>query len=464
MVSDSPGGLGGQDIYVSHRATINDAWGPPQNLGPKINTDANDYCPFVLPDGHTLLFLSNRAGGLGMGDFYMATRQNTADDLAWDHVQAVTELNSASDEFGPSGFENPATGVLTLFFNSNRPGGPGGYDIYTSQLGPDGKFTPPQLVPELNTSSNDQWPVVRQDGLEFTLISNRSGTLGGNDIWISERGSIQDPWSTPVNLGPIVNTASGEGRAWLFAGGTRIIFFSNRAGGQGGNDLYETTRTQSNMIPVVGSVVGYGGTAFKTFAQITNPYSTAISGSLVFHPAGQSSAASDPRISYTLAAFETRTFADLMASIGTTGVGSLEIAPAMGPAPASVVRIDDGGSVIVPQIRTEDVLYSGSRAVLTTPSDLTRFRFNIGVRTLSAGASMTISLYDASGTFVRTTSRSFPANYFTQMSASDFIGGSIAANQSIVISIDAGSVVVYGSTASSTGVGSTLQIAARVVQ
>ena len=153
-----------------------------------------------------------------------------------------------------------------------------------------------------------------------------------------------------------------------------------------------------------------------------------------------------------------------MASIGTTGVGSLEIAPVMGPAPASVVRIDDGGSVIVPQIRTEDVLYSGSRAVLTTPSDLTRFRFNIGVRTLSAGASMTISLYDASGTFVRTTSRSFPANYFTQMSASDFIGGSIAANQSIVISIDAGSVVVYGSTVSSTGVGSTLQIAARVVQ
>jgi hypothetical protein len=408
-----------------------------------------------------MLFLSNRPGGPGMGDFYIAYRTNTADDLAWDNPQLVTELNTASDEFGPSGFEDPVTGMLTIFFNSDRPGGLGGPDIYTSQLGADGKFTPPQLVPELSSPSTDAWPVVRPDGLELVLISNRSGTLGANDIWISERGSIKDPWSTPVNLGPTVNTSNGEGRAWLYAGGTRILFFSNRPGGTGGNDLYETTRTRTNVIPVAGAVTGLGGTKFTTFAQITNPTASSISGSIVFHPAGQSSA-SDPRLSYTLAAFETRTFNDLMAAIGTTGVGSLEVVPSSGPAPAATVRIDDGGSVVVPQLRTEDILLSGSRAAINMPSDLSRFRVNVGVKTLSAGASMTVSLYDSGGTLVRTTSHTFPANFFTQEAASDFAGGTIAASQSIVISIDSGSAAIYVSTVSNTGQGSTFQMLPRV--
>lgn len=463
MVSDRTGGLGGLDIYVTRRASINDPWGPLQNLGARINSSANDYCPFITPDGHKFLFLSNRAGGAGMGDFYMAFRRNNLDDLAWDEVQIVPELNTAADEFGPSGYENPDTGVLTLYFNSDRPGGAGASDIYTSTLGPDGKFTAPQRVAELNTSGTDQWPVVRLDGLEMFFTSNRSGTVGGNDLWVTTRGSISEPWSTPVNLGPVVNTAGVEGRSWIYAGGARLLYFSNRSGGVGGADLWETTRTRTSLIPVAGSVTGVGGTTFRTFAQLTNASASAISGSLWFHPAGQSASANDARISYTLAPFETRTYADLMAAFGTQGLGSVEVVPATGPPPASVVRVDNGGSVIIPQVGAEDVLWAGSRGALTTPSDLSRFRMNVGVRTFSSAATMTITLYDASGGVVRTASRSFPPNYFIHMPASEFVGGSIAANQSIVIAIDSGSAVVYGSTTSNTGQGSTIQIAPRIV-
>ena len=58
----------------------------------------------------------------------------------------------------------------------------------------------------------------------------------------------------------------------------------------------------------------------------------------------------------------------------------------------------------------------------------------------------------------------FPPNYLAQLSASDMVGGNVGPNQSIVIAIDSGSAVVYGSTPSNTGQGSTFQIAARVVQ
>src|SRR5438270_6487488 len=464
FASDRPGGFGGLDIYVSHRASINDAWGAPQNLGSKINTDAMEHCPFVTPDGNKVIFASDRPGSLGLNDLHMAFRQNTQDDLAWDNVRNLTELNSVGDEYGFSGFQNPDTGMLTIFFNSSRPGGPGGFDIYTSQLGPDGKFTTPQLVPELSTKDTDRFPMVRLDGLELILTSDRAGGLGGVDLWAATRGSIADSWSAPVNLGPTVNTASNDTRGFLYAGGTRLVFQSTRPGGSGANDLYETTRTRTTIVPVVGSVTGFGGSTFKTFAQISNPSSATINGTLVFHPAGQSPTASDPRISYTLAAFETRTFADLMSSFGVTGVGSLEIVPTTGPAPSSVVRIEDGGVVLIPQLRSDDVLSSGSRAVLTTPSDLTRFRLNVGVRTFSSGVTMTITLYEAGGTVVRTVSRTFAPSSLSQMSASDFAGGSVGPNQSIVVSLDAGSAVVYGSTVSNTGQGSTFQIAPHAPQ
>lgn len=462
--SDRPGGSGGLDIWVSHRATINDPWGPPQNLGSKINTDTDDHCPFVTPDGNKLIFVSNRSTGLGLGDLFIAFRQNTQDDLAWDNVRNLTELNTSFDEFGPSGFEDPVTGTLTIFFNSARPGGPGGPDIYMSQLGADGKFSAPALVTELSSTANDTFPTVRLDGLEVYLVSNRTGTLGGNDIWVASRGSIADSWSPPVNLGPSINTSNNENRAWPYAGGTRLAFYSNRPGGAGGADLWESTRTRTAIVPVVGSVTGLGGTTFKTFAQISNPSSATINGSLVFHPAGQSSTTSDPRILYTLAPFEMRTFADLMSSFGITGVGSLEIIPATGPAPSSVVRIEDGGVVIIPQLRSDDVLSSGSRAVLMTPADLTRFRLNVGVRTFSSGVTMTVTLYDAAGAVVRSVNRTFAPSSLSQMSAADFVGGSVGPNQSIVISVDAGSAVAYGSTVSNAGQGSTFQIAARVVQ
>jgi hypothetical protein len=464
FVSDRPGGFGALDIYVSRRATINDPWGLPQNLGPKINTDAMEHCPFVTPDGSKLIFASDRPGSVGLNDLHVAFRQNTQDDLAWDNVRNLTELNSAGDEYGLSGFQDPDSGILTVFFNSSRQGGLGGFDIYTSQVGADGKFSTPKPVPELSSKDSDRFSMVRFDGLELLVTSNRAGTLGGEDLWVATRGSIADSWSTPVNIGTTINAASNEVRGFLYAGGTRLIFHSNRTGGSGSNDLYETTRTRTALVPVVGSVTGFGGTTFKTFAQISNPSSATINGTLVFHPAGQSSATSDPRVSYTLEPFETRTFTDLMSSFGVTGVGSLEVVPTTGPAPSSSVRIEDGGAVTIPQVRGDDVLTSRSRAVLTTPADLTRSRLNIGVRALSSGVTMTVTLYEAAGAMVRSVTRTFAPSSLSQMSAADFVGGSVGPNQSIVISVDAGSAVAYGSTVSNTGQGSTFQIAARVVQ
>src|SRR5262249_54752891 len=79
-------------------------------------------------------------------------------------------------------------------------------------------------------------------GREIIISSNRPGGQGGIDQWVSTRATTLDPWGTPVNLGPVVNTAFNDGAAALSSDGQTMYFYSDRPGGSGGNDLYVTTR------------------------------------------------------------------------------------------------------------------------------------------------------------------------------------------------------------------------------
>ena len=72
-------------------------------------------------------------------------------------------------------------------------------------------WSPPvNLGPSINSDFNDAGPALSKDGLSLFFSSGRPGGMGGNDIWVSQRASREDPWSEPVNLGPTVNTAFNE--------------------------------------------------------------------------------------------------------------------------------------------------------------------------------------------------------------------------------------------------------------
>ena len=233
------GGFGGMDIWVSQRATVDDAWGPPQNLGAAINTSSNDFGPTLTQDGHQLFFASNRPG-FGANDLYVARRHNKRDDFGWQPaVNLGSAINTAASEIAAAHFEDDVTGVISFYFASNRPGGLGEDDLYVSTLLADETFSVPVPVEELNTAAADLQPVIRRDGLEMLLSSSRSGTLGALDLWVSTRSSTSEPWSLPVNLGGVVNSASADARATLSFDGTQLYFQSNRTGNA---DFYLSTR------------------------------------------------------------------------------------------------------------------------------------------------------------------------------------------------------------------------------
>src|SRR5690348_1272133 len=256
ITSGRPGGVNGanllqfEEIWVSQRATPDADWGPPANLGPAINSNgANTGSPTFTPDGHTMYFHSNRPGPCGLADLYVARRHDKGDDFGWEPgANLGCVVNGPFNDNGPTYFEDETQGITTLYFTSTRPGGLGDFDIYAStRVGEDGDFGPAVLVPELSGPGRDTRTAIRRDGLEIFLSSDVAGRLGGvgsQDIWVATRATTLDPWSTPVNLGPTVNSTAFDGAPALSFDGTTLYFFSERPGGFGKRDLYVTTRAR----------------------------------------------------------------------------------------------------------------------------------------------------------------------------------------------------------------------------
>lgn len=136
----------------------------------------------------------------------------------------------------------------TLFFTSNRPGGSGGEDIWVSSRKTRRSpwSTPVNLGPNVNTPGIERLRSLTADGKVLLFMSDRVGSSGSTDIWAIARKHVNDDmnWSEPINLGPSINTASQELAAkYLFAdaGRVRKLFFtSSRPGGFGGPDIYES--------------------------------------------------------------------------------------------------------------------------------------------------------------------------------------------------------------------------------
>jgi hypothetical protein len=178
-------------------------------------------------------------------DLYRSRRHDRRDDLGWGPAENLgAAVNSSFREAGAEYFEDPQTDTATLYFNSNRPGGPGGNDIYASTLQPDGSFGTPELVEELSSPGDDQALTIRRDGLELIIASSRLGTLGDLDLWAATRASTSDPWSVPVHLGPVLNSTALDAGVALSFDGTALYFHSGRPGGVGDFDLYVSTRSK----------------------------------------------------------------------------------------------------------------------------------------------------------------------------------------------------------------------------
>ena len=152
---------------------------------------------------------------------------------------------------GPEGSEQgfdggPDTSAdgLTLYFVSDRRRGFGGSDLWVARRtsATDPWSTPLNLGPRVNSEYMDASPSLSPDGLELYFDSSRPGGLGDWDLWVARRASLSAPWEPPANLGSPFNSVQGDGTPQLSRDGRTLFFSSWRPGGFGKSDIWVMTR------------------------------------------------------------------------------------------------------------------------------------------------------------------------------------------------------------------------------
>ena len=226
-----------EDLYMSK--LINGAWSPGQPI-PDINTPENEGAQSISADGRTLVFTAcNRPGVIGGCDLFISYYKGSK----WSKPQNMgPNVNSRWWESQPA----LSADGRSMLFASERRGGLGKRDIWITYHTGDFQWVRPiNLGPSINTKKNDQAPFYHPDGQTLYFMSQGHENMGGYDLFVSRWNG--NAWGEPVNLGYPINTPANEGALFIDLEGQYGYFASDKPIGEwtscvppsrGQNDIY----------------------------------------------------------------------------------------------------------------------------------------------------------------------------------------------------------------------------------
>lgn len=201
-----------------------------RSLPSYLSSRNSDYGALLTPDNKYLWFTSLAPSRFDKENIWYAERLATG----WARPYPVEELNTDKNEAIGS---FSADGKIAYIFGNFARGQIDG-DIYSSEY-KNGKWQTPKAIVELNSTQVESHPMVFGDSLMF-FASSREGGYGKSDIYLS---FFRDgAWTTPINLGPQINTPGNEQTPYLDADGRTLFFASDFLPGFGGDDLFRSVR------------------------------------------------------------------------------------------------------------------------------------------------------------------------------------------------------------------------------
>ena len=219
-----------EDFYISTK--VNGEWTKRRSLGRPINTSYNEGAQCISPDGKYLIFTAcHREDGMGSCDLYWSKRIGDIWSKPRNFGKPVnTRSWESQPTFGADG--------KTILFTSNRSGGLGGMDIWKTTMIAEGEFTEPvNLGTPINTMKDEDSPFLHPDGITLYFTSTGHRGMGGKDIFYSNLQK-DGTWSEPVNMGYPINTHRDELSLIVNAKGDKAFFSSDKKGNFGKMDLY----------------------------------------------------------------------------------------------------------------------------------------------------------------------------------------------------------------------------------
>lgn len=235
--SNNIGGINDdEDIWFAEWDETANAWGKAKNIGEPLNNKYPNYINSISPDGNTIL-LGNRYLNNGKMDNGLSLSHRTADGWSFPTNIKIEGTTKNTDWAGSYLSKNQTVLLLAYEQNKNTFGQ---RDLYVSFIKNDNTWSQPiNLGATINTKGMESSPFLAVD--DSTLYFTTDGTpgYGGNDIYVTRRlDETWQNWTTPKNLGPIVNTNNYQS---FFSISKDNIYFSSEGDTQGNLDLFTLT-------------------------------------------------------------------------------------------------------------------------------------------------------------------------------------------------------------------------------
>lgn len=208
---------------------IKDRWSPPVSLGNSVNTLNDESACWASIDGNYLIITRREKNKSNL--FYT---ERKGSDIWSIPVKFPAPINSKSNET----FGSLSPDGKFIFFSSDRRGGIGELDIYVAEK--TGKNTwsePVNLGTKINTKQNETSPIMHENGVLF-FCSQGHTTMGGFDVFTSYRNQ-DGKWETASNMGHPINTIKDDFYYQTVPHGQYALTSSDRRGTKGESDIFK---------------------------------------------------------------------------------------------------------------------------------------------------------------------------------------------------------------------------------
>jgi outer membrane protein OmpA-like peptidoglycan-associated protein len=223
-----------EDIFHSIRDSITGEWGNVKHLHENLNSQGHDAIAGLSADGHTILIYRNDIE-TGFGDIFVSYLRGND----WTEPKKLGEDINLKESWEPSA--SLTSNEDALYFSSNRAGGYGGSDIYVAKRMPNGTWGEPKnLGPNINTEYDDDAPYIHPDSKTLYFSSKGHKNMGGFDIFKSEKND-SGFFQKAENIGYPINTTDDDIYFVITANGEHGYYASLGADSYGEKDIYMIT-------------------------------------------------------------------------------------------------------------------------------------------------------------------------------------------------------------------------------
>jgi tetratricopeptide (TPR) repeat protein len=263
------------DLYGS--IFKNGKWTRASNLGITVNTPLNERICSINEDGTAIFLYIDNEESSKDGDIYLALAKNKVFDTPF----SLKGLVNSKDEESAASITADGS---ALYFSSDREGGTGKKDLYVAKRLPDQSWGEPKRLSNMvNTPYDEDYPLISSDDKTLYFCSQGHNSMGGLDIFKTEWVDSLNNWSEPENIGYPVNTPEDNFSISFTSKKNEGYIAAIRPEGFGSYDVYRIIFNESNGAPyyVLKGVINNGssdGINSEVKFSITNKKTKALVG------------------------------------------------------------------------------------------------------------------------------------------------------------------------------------------